>query len=120
PETTLLPLMGGVGVGYATSDFGVSADAVLESRTYEKTQVRFNLGGELLLADHFAMRAGYRFEKGREAHILSGGLGYIDPSYSIDASLRRGLSEPHFWAVVFGFTIHIESMGLGPSSPDAY
>lgn len=120
PETTLLPLMGGVGIGYATSDFGLSADAVLESRTYEKAQARFNVGGEVLLADSFALRAGYRYEQGREAHALSGGLGYVDPRYSIDASLRRGLTEPAFWAVVFGFTVHIESMGLGSSSPDAY
>lgn len=120
PETTLLPLMGGVGIGYATPDFGVSADGVLESRTYEKSRIRFNIGGEVLLADRLAVRGGYRFDQGPEAHALSGGLGYVDPRYSIDLSLRRGLADPAFWAVVFGFTVHIESMGLGSSSPDAY
>lgn len=120
PETTLLPLMGGLGVGYATTDFGINADVVLESRTYERSRVRTNLGGEVLLADRLAVRAGYRYDQGQGGHALSGGLGYVDPSYSIDASLRRGLSDPGFWAVVFGFTVHIESMGLGSSSPDAY
>jgi hypothetical protein len=120
PETTLLPLMGGLGIGYKTPDFGLSGDMVLESRTYEKARLRANVGGEVLLADQFAVRAGYRYEQGRDAHALSGGLGYVDPRYSIDASLRRGISEPAFWAVVFGFTVHIESMGLGSSSPDAY
>lgn len=120
PETTLLPLMGGLGIGYATPDFGISGDAVLESRTYEKTRVRANVGGEVLLADRIAVRGGYRYDQGLESHALSGGLGYVDPRYAIDASLRHGVSGPGYWAVVFGFTVHIESMGLGASSPDAY
>lgn len=120
PETTLLPFMGGLGIGYVTREFGLTADAVLESRTYERTRIRFNAGGEVLLADRIALRGGYRFDQGLESHALSGGLGYVDPRYSVDLALRRGVSDPEYWAVVFGFTIHIESMGLGSSSPDAY
>lgn len=120
PETTLLPLMGGLGIGLGTSDFSLSADAVLESRTYDGSRVRVNAGGEVLLADRVALRAGYRFDSGLESHALNGGLGYVDQKYSIDASLRRGVAGPTYTAIVFGFTVHLESLGLGSSSPDAY
>ncbi len=120
PETTLLPLMGGLGIGYVTPDFSLLADGVLESRTYEQTRLRVNVGGELLLADRVALRGGYRYDQGLESHALSGGLGYLDPRYAVDFALRRGVSGPGYFAVVFGFTVHIESMGLGSSSPDAY
>lgn len=120
PETTLLPLMGGIGIAYNTGEFGLSADGVLESRTYEAARFRMNAGGEVLLADRVALRGGYRFDQGLQSHALSGGLGYVDPKYSIDIALRRGVAGPEYFAVVFGFTIHIESMGLGSSSPDAY
>ncbi len=120
PETTLLPLMGGAGIGYITPEFGIMGDLVLESRTYEKTRLRANVGGEVLLADRIAVRGGYRFDQGLESHAISGGLGYVDPRYAIDLALRRGVSGPGYFAVVFGFTVHIESMGLGSSSPDAY
>lgn len=119
-ETTLLPLMGGIGMAYNTGEFGLSGDASLESRTYEAARVRVNAGGEVLLADRVALRGGYRFDQGLESHAVSGGLGYVDPKYALDVALRRGVAGPGYFAVVFGFTIHIESMGLGSSSPDAY
>lgn len=120
PETSLLPLMGGIGLGLGTPDFSLNADAVLESRTYDKTNVRVNAGAEVLVADRLALRAGYRFDQGLESHALSGGAGYVDQKYAIDASVRRGVAGPGYTAIVFGFSVHLESLGLGASSPDAY
>jgi hypothetical protein len=120
PETSLLPLMGGVGLGLGTADFSLNADAVIESRTFDKTSLRVNGGGEVLLADRVALRAGYRFDQGLESHALSAGAGYVDQKYSIDASFRRGVAGPAYTAIVFGFSVHLESLGLGASSPDAY
>lgn len=120
PETALLPLMGGIGIGFGTEDFSLSADAVLESRTYESSNLRVNGGGEILLADHVAVRGGYRFDQGIQTHAISGGLGYFDQKFSVEASVRRGVVGEIHTAIVFGFTIHIESLGLGESPPDSY
>lgn len=119
-DTALFPIMGGLGLGFSTEDFSLNADATLESRSDEQTNVRVSGGGELLLADRIMLRAGYRFDQGLDSHAVSGGLGYVDQRFSIDLSGRRGVAGPAYTAIVFGFTAHIEAMGLGPSSPNVY
>ncbi len=119
-DTSLVPVSGGVGMGLATEDFSLSADASLESSTYQETTIRVNGGGEILVADRVAVRAGYRYEQFPNTHALSGGLGYADQKFGLDVSMRRGLGDTPYTAIVFGFTVHIESMGLGPSSPSSY
>jgi len=120
PDTAILPISGGLGAAFSTADFILSADAVIESKTHAATKFRAMAGGELLIADRIAARLGYRFDQGFEGHAVSGGIGYIDQKFSLDASVRRGISGAEYWAAVFGFTIHIEAMGLGSSSPGAY
>ncbi len=119
-DTGLVPLMGGLGLGFDNEDFGVSADLTIESRTYKQFNMRARAGAELLLADMIILRAGYRFDQRLESHALSGGVGYVDQVFSVDASVRRSVVGPGYTAVVFGVTGHIESMGLGPTSPDSY
>ena len=120
PDTAILPLMGGLGAAFSTSDFILSADAVLESRTYDRTFVRLMAGGEALLADRIATRLGYRFDPGLESHAVSGGLGYVDQQFEVDAAVRTGVAGPKYWAISFGFTLHIKTMGLGQVSSSAY
>jgi len=119
-DSAILPVIGGVGMGYGTKDFSLSADAVLESRTFGQSNIRVNGGGEVLVADLVFLRAGYRFDQGLESNAISGGLGYVNQKFGIDASVRRAVTGPSYTAIVFGFTVHIESLGLGPSSPDSY
>lgn len=118
PDTAVLPLMGALAIGAGTKDFSLGADAVLESRTYGEAKFRFMGGGEVLVADLLNLRAGYRFDQGLESHALSFGLGYVEPKFAIDAAVRRSIVGTEYTAVVFGFSIHIEAMGLG-ASPEA-
>lgn len=120
PETALLPIMGGIGMGIGTEDFSLNADAVIESRTFDATKLRVNGGGETLVADRVAVRGGYRYDQGLQTHSLSFGLGYVDQKFAIDASFRRGVVGEIYTAITFGFSVHIESLGLGESSPDSY
>lgn len=119
-DSGLLPIMGGLGIGFVTEDFGLSADAVLESEPYSKANLRIMGGGEFLAADRVAIRGGYRYDQELSSNAISGGLGYIDQRFSIDASFRRGVSGPAYTAIVFGFTVHIEAMGLGRGAPNSY
>lgn len=109
-----LPLMLGGGIGYGTRDFGIEANVVLDSTTWDRTTTRWMGGAELLLADRVGLRAGYRFDTGLEAHSVSGGAAYIDQRFSVDASVRQTLGEYSSTAIVFGFTLHVEATGLTP------
>lgn len=109
-----LPLMVGGGVGYGTREFGLEANVVLDTTTWGHTTARWMGGGEVLLGESVALRAGYRFDTGLDAHSVSGGAAYIDQRFSVDAAVRQTLGEYSATAIVFGFTLHIESTGLTP------
>ncbi len=120
PDTALAPVMGGLGVGFTTDVVSLSADAVLESRTFDRSNVRAMGGVEVLLAERFALRGGYRFDSYIETHALSGGFGYVDPRFAVDASLRRSVAGEEYTVIVFGFTVHVEALGLGSESTSDY
>lgn len=109
-----LPLMLGGGIGYGTREFGLEANAVLDSTTFGHTTTRWMGGAEVLLADRVALRAGYRFDSGLETHSASGGAAYIDQRFSVDASVRQSFGDYAATAIVFGFTLHVEATGLTP------
>lgn len=107
------PLMLGGGIGYGTGDFSLEADAVMDTTTWEKTTVRMNGGGEVLLGDNVAARLGYRWDQGAESHAVSGGFAYVEPRFEVDATVRQTVTAGSATAVVFGFTLHVEASGLG-------
>lgn len=113
PGTAFLPLMAGVGIGYGRSEFSVDVDALIDTTTYERTTARIMAGAEFLAIRVLSLRAGYRYEEGLDLHSLSGGVAYVDPRFSIDAAFRRTVSGPESTALVFGFTLHIETLSLG-------
>lgn len=119
-DTGMIPIMGGLGVAFNTSDFGLTADVALESKTFGGTNFRAQGGGEVLIADHVPLRAGYRYDQGLRTHAVSGGVGYVDQKFGVDVSVRRSIAGEPYTAVVFGFKIHLESLGLGPNDPSAY
>jgi hypothetical protein len=66
-------------------------------------------GGEVLIANHYPIRLGYRFDHGAELHALSAGLGYVGKEFAIEASVRRTLSSPGATMIVVGLAYHLES-----------
>lgn len=113
------PTSVGGGVGVGTKDLTIEADVVSDFTTWDETKVRAMGGLELLLADHYAVRGGYRYDDGPQSHAVSLGAGYIDRAFSAEAAVRRVVSEPGATAIFFGFTYHLEATGLTPS-PDGF
>ncbi|MBE7482577.1 MAG: hypothetical protein HS104_21670 [Polyangiaceae bacterium] len=109
----------GGGVGIGTKDLTIEGDVVSDFTTWDKTKVRAMGGLELLLADHYAVRGGYRYDDGAKSHAVSVGAGYIDRAFSAEAAVRRIVSDPGATAIFFGFTYHLEATGLTPS-PDGF
>jgi hypothetical protein len=118
PDTTLFPLMGAASGGFLTGDFSIAADVILEETTFNTTKVRVQSGLEFLVANRVALRGGYRYDEGFDAHFVAGGAGYVDPKFSIDVGVRRSVSGTDSTTLTFGFTIHMESLGLGAASTE--
>lgn len=113
PGHGFLPLTFGGGAGFGADEFTLEFDAVGDFTTYDETKLRLMAGGEILLADAFPVRAGYRFDEGLESHSIGGGLGFVSPDFAVDAALRSIVSGPKSWTIVFGFRYHVESAGFG-------
>jgi hypothetical protein len=120
PEHGLLPISASGGVGVGSRDFTIEVDVLGDFRTWDRATVRAMGGGELLIADHYPIRLGYRFDQGLESHAISGGLGYIDRSMSASVSLRRSISGESYTAIFLGFEYHLESTDLTPSPAEGF
>jgi opacity protein-like surface antigen len=120
PGHGFLPTSVGGGLGYGAKQFGVQADVVGDFTSWDETKVRFMAGLEALLADHYALRGGYRYDQGARSHGLGVGVGYIDRAFIFDIGLRRVVKGDAATTVVLGFTYHLETTGLTPSAGDTF
>ena len=95
PGTALAPTTGAVGAGYGTHDFAVEADGSLDFTTFGSVRGRLMVGGELFVADRYAIRAGWRYDAGTHVHAPSLGFGYVDPHWSVEVAVRHDLLADH-------------------------
>ena len=117
PNNAVLPTTVGGGIGYGTEDFSIEVDGVADFNSWNEISPRIMAGGEYLIADRFPIRLGYRFDllAGSAldpSHQLSGGLGYIDKSFSVEAAVRRTLAGPSATMIIIGVALHLESFGI--------
>jgi hypothetical protein len=118
------PTMFGGGVGYGTNDLTIEGDVVSDFTTFTnadgstRTNVRAMAGFEYLAGDHYPLRLGYRYDKNQSTHALSGGLGYIDPQFSIDVAVRHTVagSSPYgpSTSIVIDLQYFVESLTVKP------
>lgn len=120
PDHGFLPLSVGGGAGYGTQDLTLEADLLSDFTTYDEARLRAMLGFELLLGDHFPLRAGYRYDEGLDNHGLSFGVGYLEPTFSISLGVRRYVGDEAATAVALGFVYHVDSSGLTPSPAETF
>src|SRR5512145_192829 len=116
----LLPMMAGGGVGGGNDNCTLEADVLADFSTWDRTTLRAMGSAELLLGDHFPIRAGYRFDEGAKMQWLSAGTGYTDKAMRIELGVRRSVSGPGATAIVFSLVYHVESAGLGSTTTDTY
>jgi hypothetical protein len=83
------------GMGYGSEIFSLEADVLGDFSTYNVARARAMFGGELFLGGHVPIRLGYRYDDGTKTHALSGGLGYVDKSWSFEVSGRHDLAGDH-------------------------
>jgi hypothetical protein len=120
PGTGFQPTTFGGGVGVGTDLFTLEADVVEDFTTWDHTTTRVMGGGELLVADTFPIRIGYRYDAGAVSHSISGGVGYVDRAFSAEFAVRRVVSGDAATALVLGFTYNLESTQLTPSPGESF
>jgi len=120
PGNGFQPMSVAGGIGFGKELFSIEGDVAADFTSYEHTTTRAMAGGEVLLGDHFPVRAGYRYDDGAKSHSVSGGIGYIDPTFAVELAVRRVVSGDPVTAIVFGFTYHLDSSGLTQSETDSF
>lgn len=122
PGTGFQPTTVGGGVGFGSEDFTIEGDVVADFTSFtnaqggSETTMRAMIGGEYLAGDHFPLRLGYRFDGGQRSHAISGGLGYVDPQFAIEAAVRRTVAGDERMSpattIIIGLQYFLESTGL--------
>ncbi|HEY8090840.1 MAG TPA: hypothetical protein VIF09_23420 [Polyangiaceae bacterium] len=95
PNTPLAPTEAAGGLGYANDWLALEVDGLLDFTTWGGTRARAMAGGEIFLADRYALRLGWRYDAGTQINAASAGLGYIDPRWSIELGMRHDLLGAH-------------------------
>jgi hypothetical protein len=95
PGTALAPLAVAGGIGWSNQVFTVEADSLIDFTTFGSARARAMLGAELLVADRFPLRAGYRYDAGMKVHAASLGLGYVERKFSVELGGRRDVVADH-------------------------
>lgn len=120
PGTGFQPMSFGGGVGFGSDALTVEGDVVADFTTWQKTTVRGMGGFEYLAAGHYPLRIGYRYDQGENSHAISGGVGYVNRTFSVEFSLRRILTGTPATALMIGFVYHLEATGLTPSPTETF
>jgi hypothetical protein len=120
PGNGFQPMGLGGGIGFGKDLFSLEADLAADFSTWDHTTARAMAGGEVLLGDHFPLRAGYRYDDGAKSHSVSGGLGYVDTTFGAELALRRVVSGVPVTAIVFGFSYHLDAGGLSQGETDSF
>jgi hypothetical protein len=115
PGHAFLPLTLGGGLGFATDQITLEANAVSDFQTYEQAELEFMGGAEYLVGDSFPIRAGYRFDAGNDTQALSAGAGLVTPQFAFEAGIRTLIAGGNSLTLVLGFRYHVDA---GAALPD--
>lgn len=116
PGTALAPVVLAGGIGWSNRVLTVEADGHVDFTSRDEPRARAMLGGELLVADHFPIRAGYRYDDVMKTHAVSAGTGYVDRRFSIDVGGRRDVVADHpATTISVGLRFFIDSGAYGES-----
>ncbi len=82
---------GGLSIGPARFEF----DATFDWSSYDEEQalgMKYAVGGEVLIADAFVLRAGYSYEDAPDVHAVAAGVGYVSSAVALDFGFQQDLS----------------------------
>ncbi len=120
PSNGFMPTTFAGAIGYGAGILALEADVAFDFTSWDDTKARVMLGAELLFADHYGLRGGYRYDQGADSHGAALGFAYIDRAFLLELGARRAFAREASTTVGIGFTYHLESTGLTPSPGDTF
>lgn len=102
------PLLVGVGASYGkTTPFRLASDFALDI-TSEKEDLNFEIdvGAEYLAGGSFPVRLGYRHRTFDQSNHLTGGIGWRQSRFGLDASADFNLNEPEDIYISASFSLY--------------
>ena len=96
-DSPLTPRLVGGSMSYSMENqLTVGADVLVDTNTNidgeSAPHVLAGGGIEYFAGGAVPIRLGYKYDTGREIHTLSGGLGYLDQHFGVEASLQQDVS----------------------------
>ena len=91
----LAPLTLVVGGGLRLGPTRFEFDATLDWSSYDEVQAmgqKYAVGGEILIAESYVIRAGYRYETVPDVHGIAAGIGYVSSAVALDFGFQQDLS----------------------------
>jgi len=95
-ESVLAPLMVGGSVAFSSSALTVGGDVLVDLNThdvFDGPKLQFGGGGEYLVQGTVPLRLGYMYDQGRQQNFVTGGLGFVDPRFGLQLSMRQSLNR---------------------------
>jgi hypothetical protein len=116
PKNGLLPTTVGGGIGFGSEIFSVEADGIADLNSWLKPTARVGGGAEVVIGGMVPIRGGYRYDTGAKLNTVSLGTGFTGQIFSIEATVKRTISNPGATTMFFSIAYFLESSGMTKSS----
>lgn len=96
-DSPLAPVMVGGGASFSNSGLTVGGDLLFDLNKqglFSAPPILVGGGLEYLASGLAPLRFGYAYDQGRAQNYITGGVGYIDPRFGVQASLRQTVNGP--------------------------
>jgi hypothetical protein len=110
-DSPLAPMMVGGSIAFSSSGLTVGGDVLVDLNThgaFEGPAPVFGGGVEFLLGGMAPLRAGYAYDQGRAQHFITGGIGFVDPRFGVQLSLRQGLGSERETSLFAGLSYFVQ------------
>jgi hypothetical protein len=88
--------------------FTIGGEGIVDLSTFEDPSVLAGGGAEFLAGGTVPLRAGYRFDSGRDEHTVTAGIGYVDKHVGVDLSLRQDVQGNDETRLQFSLRYHVQ------------
>jgi len=89
-DTPYVPVLVGGSFSFNLDKYAtLGIDGLADVTSFDGVQFLVGGGGEYFVSGVVPLRLGYRFDTGRKAHDVTGGVGYTDTHFGVDLSLRQ-------------------------------
>lgn len=110
-KSKLAPMTVGGSVAFTTGMLTVGGDALVDLNRHDMFPgPRLTVGGglEYLASGFVPLRVGYAYDQGRKQSYVTGGLGYVDPRFSLQVSLRQSVTRGSETSLFFAAAVFVQ------------